>query len=64
MMGKRSERVVELDVSAVVGSNHGWPYYYARPEIARSVVEYVYFVPAEAETSSSDKERAGGPVTR
>ena len=64
MMGKRSEKVVELDVSAVVGSNHGWPYYYARPEIARSVVDYVHFVPPEAGTSSSAKERAGGSLTR
>ncbi|GIS62248.1 MAG: hypothetical protein CM1200mP2_44730 [Planctomycetaceae bacterium] len=46
MMGQRAKRVHEFDVSGVVGSNHSWPAYYARPEIARSVVEHVYFLPA------------------
>ena len=59
MMGQRAKRVHELDVSGVVGSNHRWPAYYARPEIARSVVEHVYFLPVESGTKSSTKEKAG-----
>ena len=59
IMGRRSERVIEFDVSEVVGSNHGWPSYYARPEIARTVAEYVYFLPTASGTKSSAKDRAG-----
>ena len=58
VMGPRAKRVQELDVSGVVGSNHGWPAYYARPEIARSVAEHVYFLPAVSGTKSSTKEKA------
>ena len=58
VMGRRSKRVQELDVSGVVGSSHGWPAYYARPEIARSVAEHVYFLPAVSGTKSSTKEKA------
>jgi len=64
LMGQRSERVLELDVSEVVGSNHGWPYYYARPEIARSVVKYIHFLPAASGTKASAKDKAGDPRIR
>jgi len=64
LMGRRSERVHELDVSEVVGSNHGWPYYYARPEIAASVAEYVHFLPAASGTKASAKDKAGDPRIR
>ena len=59
LMGRRSDRVIEFDVSNIVGSNHGWPYYYARPEIARTVAEHVFFLPAKSETESSAKDKAG-----
>ena len=64
LMGRRSERVHELDVSEVVGSNHGWPYYYTRPEIAASVAEYVHFLPATSGTKASAKDKAGDPRIR
>lgn len=58
VMGSRSDRVTEFDVSGVVGANHGWPSYYARPEIARTVAEHVYFLPPKSGTKSSSKETA------
>ena len=58
VMGQRSKRVEELDVSGVVGSNHSWPAYYARPEIARSVAKHVYFLPVKSGTKSSTKDKA------
>tara|TARA_B100000029_G_scaffold393099_1_gene390362 strand:+ start:95 stop:1192 length:1098 start_codon:yes stop_codon:yes gene_type:complete len=63
LMGARSKRVMEFDVSGVVGSNHGWPSYYARPEIARTVAEYVYYLPKPG-TKTSAKEKAGGAKIR
>ena len=64
VMGRRSERVIEFDVSGVVGSNHGWPFYYARPEIARTVAEHVHFLPAASGIRSSVEDKAREPRIR
>lgn len=64
MMGRRSDRVIEFDVSGVVGSGHGWPHYYTRPEIARTVAEHVYFLPTGSGTKASSKDKAGNSRIR
>jgi hypothetical protein len=42
-LGHWSARAQDLDVSQQIGMGHIWPKYYAHPEIACSIVPWVYF---------------------
>lgn len=42
-MGKRAERVDEIDVSQVVGTGHIWQHYSGYNELAKAIAGYVYF---------------------
>ena len=53
VMGKRSVRAKEIDVSGVVGTLHGWPAYYSHPQISRSIADQVHFLPTLPGTTTS-----------
>ncbi len=53
VMGKRSNRASEIDVSRVVGTLHGWAAYYTRPVISRSIAEQVHFLEKKSGTATS-----------
>ncbi len=54
-LGALNPKLMELDVTSVIGSGHVWQHYYSRPEIAQVIAPYVYFTdqPAVAQPSRS-----------
>lgn len=42
-LGPEAQRLWELDVAALIGPGHIWPEYYDRPELAQTLVPWVYF---------------------
>ena len=42
-LGARAQQIANLDVSRELGVGHIWPCYYEHPEIAASIVPWVYF---------------------
>ncbi|MCC7422966.1 MAG: alpha/beta hydrolase [Planctomycetaceae bacterium] len=42
-LGELNSKIREVDVSRLLGTNHLWPSYIRRPEIATAAVPYVYF---------------------
>ena len=58
-LGGLSARAAELDVTRCIGSDHKWPHYYRRPELADAIVPYVYFADAvQVQNVSSVEPRA------
>ena len=42
-LGKRRTQISEVDVTRLVGVGHIWPHFYSRPEIAETILPFVYF---------------------
>jgi Alpha/beta hydrolase family len=42
-LGQSSCRVIEYDVTRMIGFGHVWPHYYQQPDIACMIRDYVYF---------------------
>ena len=42
-LGPLNPKLMELDVTAVIGSGHVWQHYFSRPEIAHVIAPYIYF---------------------
>lgn len=42
-LGPQAAKIVEFDITPLVGSGHIWPNYYTRPEIAAAIAPYIYF---------------------
>lgn len=42
-MGPQSRKVLDFDVTSVIGASHLWPYYFQQPRLAMAMRNYVYF---------------------
>lgn len=42
-LGSLNPKLMELDVTAVIGSGHVWQHYFSRPEISQVIAPYVFF---------------------
>ena len=42
-MGDWNQKIIDYDVTSLIGLGHIWAYYYHRPEIAVAIRHYVYF---------------------
>lgn len=42
-LGEQGNKVIDYDVTTLVGLGHFWPNYYEQPQIGRAISPYVYF---------------------
>jgi hypothetical protein len=42
-LGPQGEKVLDFDVSSLIGASHLWPYYFQHPGLAMAMRNYVYF---------------------
>jgi len=53
-LGWLAMRAGEMDVTALVGRHHNWPYYHDSPAIAAAIAPFVYFMERDAVPPQAD----------